>query len=246
MGLKYLILVISLGKRNNIIKYTSKLLEDYSKKINIELKIINNYDNFKKSKCHILFSKTEIINYYLDLYDRIIYLDDTCIVSPNTPNLFDLVPENKLGAYIESNDFFRKEGGGLGNWGVESIKNAYNYYSKQEHNNNLTYSPDFVMINTGVMVLSKCHKYLFNTDNYTLDFLSFGDQCFISYQINKNNSELFDIGTKYNTVGSVLLQNRRKLHKLINTDKHMIFHVTKGSGNYRENILKKLFSLLHP
>ena len=79
-----------------------------------------------------------------------------------------------------------------------------------------------------------------------MDFLSFGDQCFISYQINKNNSELFDIGTKYNTVGSVLLQNRRKLHKLINTDKHMIFHVTKGSGNYRENILKKLFSLLHP
>jgi alpha-N-acetylglucosamine transferase len=75
-----------------------------------------------KNPCHILFNKIEIINYYLNLYDRIIYLDDTCIVSPNTPNLFDLVSENKPGTYIESKHFFRKGGRGLGSWSINQLK----------------------------------------------------------------------------------------------------------------------------
>ena len=43
---------------------------------------------------------------YLDKYDRILFLDDTCIISLKCPDIFNIVPQELLGVTCEKPPFF--------------------------------------------------------------------------------------------------------------------------------------------
>jgi hypothetical protein len=238
---KSLILTISLGDRKDIFKYTRPTIEAYAKKYGHELIIIDTYGQFKKHSISIWFTQIDIIKHYLNYYDRIAYFDDTCIIHPETKSLFNIVPETMFGAYIESRDFDRKLG--LGDKGKNSIRLAYDHYSQFE-SEPFQYSNEFIMINAGVLVISKIHQHLFETNKYQLKPLTFHDQCFTSYQLNKNRTGVFDLGIKYNTVGSYLQLHKNNLKSLVNNGNHRVFHVTRGAGEERLSFLRQIANMI--
>lgn len=53
--------------------------------------------NPNNTKFRIRMLKLAILSKILRKYDRVLLLDDTCYVSPNTPNLFNIVPQKSIG-----------------------------------------------------------------------------------------------------------------------------------------------------
>lgn len=225
---KYAILTISLGERDYL-KYTLKSMKNYAKKLSCELIVITEWDNFKDRKNNSnRFIKLEIIHHFCQQYDRLIYFDDTVYINPKANNLFEIVPNYFLGAWIESNIKDRKQ----------VMINAMNYYSNFDNWTN--YPKDPIMINSGVLVLSKNHYNIFDSSNYILKNFGFNDQEFISYKICKMNINIHDIGNENNFVGSQIqnhIQNKELAEKLYKNI--LIFHVTSGTG-LRIKILEKL------
>jgi len=227
-GKKIAVLTISLGNRP-FLKYNKKTMEAYARKCGCKLITVTNWDsqNVKtlntSSNGKKRFMKLVIIHHYLKLYDRLIYFDDTVFVTPNAKNLFDIVPEKSIGAFKEHLVFDRKE----------SMQHAIKHYRKFDKNPKIpTDNP--LMINSGVMVLSKKHRPIFNSSRYILKSWGFSDQAFLSYRIIKDKIPVFDITNKNNYVGS---QTKQKIPNDVE-----IFHITGGGGSesQRENLLKKL------
>ena len=228
--MKKIVLTINLGNRP-FHRYTLKSMERYSKKIGCKLLSITKWKNFTDSGNDIQnrFIKLEIIYYYLQKYDRLIYFDDTCYITPNTEDLFKKVPVSAVGAFIESKIFNRKT----------TMQKIVNYYSKFDD------APPFdnvQMVNSGVLVLSKLHAKLFNSKKYILKVIWCADQGFLSYKIHQNNIQIYDIKNINNYLGSQIQKNISNIMKKHN--KNHIYHVTSGAkGKFtRVRLLKILKS----
>jgi len=229
MPLSTAILTISLGENRNFINYTKNSMENYARKINSEFILISKWDSFvDKKTSDNRFIKLEIIHFYCKQYDRLIYLDDTVYITPNCKDLFNLVPESHLGAFIESKIFNR-------NTCMREVINHYSQYDKWDKN-----SKNILMINSGVMVLSKIHFSLFDTSKYVLKNFGFTDQAYISYQICRQIINVYDINNTYNYVGSQIMRSMtNKIRENAMYETIHIFHVTSFIKD-RKFILKKL------
>jgi len=201
--MKRAVLTLSLGDRQDIFTYPKISMTNYAQRYNYELIVVDRNEKFKKPSQDIRSLKLSIIEYYLDYYDRIIFFDDTCLIHPYTMDLFELVPHEKLGAYIESKDFRR----------ASDIEHCVDHFSKLE-NVELEYKPNMIMVNSGVLVLSKIHQPLFRLNNHTIDRLQ---------------TDVYDLGLKYNYVGSRIRANWGQIDDKI--DENRIFHMTRGSGD---------------
>lgn len=221
-----LILTISLGNRPYL-KYTRKSMEKYAKKLNTDLIVITEWPTFinHKNPQENRFIKLEIIKHYCEQYERLIFFDDTVFITPSAINLFELVPESYMGAWIESDVMDSPNR-------IEIMKKAIDYYSRENFGRDLSIisdkleqnQNDIKMVNSGVMVLSKNHSKLFDALNYKLKIITFADQAFISYMIYKDNVPVYDIKNINNFVGSQIDKDVNFLDKDVN-----IYHVTSGS-----------------
>jgi len=77
----------------------------YCKKYNLYLEVITHQKYGIKpfnvfSNSINLFEKNQIYDLF-DKYNRILRLDYDMLITPNCPNLFDIVPENKIGCVFE-------------------------------------------------------------------------------------------------------------------------------------------------
>jgi hypothetical protein len=116
---------------------------------------------------------------------------------------------------------------------------AIDYYSKFDKWDKKC--KNILMINSGVMVLSKNHSNLFDSTNYILKSVGFIDQAYISYQICRQNINIYDITDTYNYCGSQI--DKCMLNK--NTEQAMydrisMFHVTSIVQDRRKMILEKI------
>ena len=116
--------------------YSDKLKSDF---IVINMPVVNAKD--------IGFEKCQLGN-LLNYYDRIIYLDTDILVTKYCPNLFEIVPDNDLGAFIESQ---------YEQYSAE-VQHSFRIKRTQEKLGNIGWIKDY--FNTGVMVLSKKHAYI--------------------------------------------------------------------------------------
>ena len=231
---RHLLLMYSIGKeRDEFTKYSKILCEMYAKKHDIDFIFLNSFNNEKKYK-DIRFLKLDIIYYYLHKYERVMYLDDTCLINPSCENLFNIVNEKKIGAMIESNYFNRKQ----------YFKRLVKILLKEDIN-----VSDWIMINNGVLVVSKHHKNLFyihehykNIINEKNDSLDFKDQSFTTIKLNtiKPKYEIFDLTLKYNLVGSKILKlyNNNEIKKCMD---YKICHITRGTKDKRTKIIKEIY-----
>jgi len=172
-----LVLTISIGDHyNNVSETTSPSIKAYAKKIGADFININEFNpNFitqKWNKFHI----HELLN----KYKRIIYMDVDVIIREDTPNLFEIVPENKLGMFNEGRYAPR----------YEYLEQASEYYGEPLK----PWRGPFY--NTGVMVISRIHKHIFKLPK-GIDYVE-TDQPWINLRILNDNIQMFDLDFKFN------------------------------------------------
>jgi len=117
-------------------------------------------------------------------YDRIVYLDTDLIVNDNCPDLFSLVPVDRFGAWFPSR---------MGPGFEGAIAQA------QSALGDIGWRGEY--FNSGVMVVSRCHREMFATPYNYLD--GFFEQTLLNYRVQKLKFPKVDIGWRCNHTGRV-------------------------------------------
>ncbi|MBV32391.1 MAG: hypothetical protein CMK36_02980 [Porticoccaceae bacterium] len=152
------------------------------------LRRLNQY--FGTSRYWILRQKLVAMTRFLKRYDRIIYLDATCVIHPDCPKLLELVPETQLGAVNEVNC-----GRNLSTAELEDFEKAYGKYSSEAWVKR-------TWLNSGVLVLSKCHRKLVRPPWKLSRYSVYGDQGYLNAQIQRHSAPIHELGQEYNLIGS--------------------------------------------
>lgn len=175
---KYAVVTISIGEDyKKMRKVTHLSINAYAEKIGADFICI---DKQKISITTPHWEKFQIFN-LLNKYERILYLDTDLIVREDCPDLFDIVPKNKLGAFNEASyterskelliDICKEYGVTLPSW------NGHYY-------------------NSGVLVISRCHKYLFKKPDK--EVFNFYEQSYLNMKIVQENIDIFPLPYKFN------------------------------------------------
>lgn len=122
----------------------------------------------------------------LDEYDRILYLDTDIIIRDDCPNLFDEVPEDKLGAFNET--FFRS----VSHRRVKSLAHLYGCRIPKWNGN---------YYNAGVMVISQQHKPLFKKPLRECE--DFYEQSYLNVRIAQLNIPVYELHHSFNYMTGV-------------------------------------------
>jgi len=172
-----LILTIAIGDYyNKISEITKPFVKKYAEKINSDFLCIDEFkDEYITQKWNKFY-----IHELLNKYKRIIYFDVDLIIREDCPNLFDVVPENKLGMFNEGRYVPR----------YEFLEQASEYYGEPLKKWNGKF------YNSGVMVISRKHKQLFKMPK-GIDFVE-TDQPYINLRILNDKIDMFDLDYKFN------------------------------------------------
>ena len=124
---------------------THAKMRSYAKRIGAEFIII---DRAKGTGDHEQGYKLEKfqINNYLDDFDRVLFLDSDIVIRSQCPDLFKRVSEEKIGAVCEKLPHFNRK---------EIFEEACLFYGATYPGHSQEW------FNTGMMVLSRCHRHLF-------------------------------------------------------------------------------------
>lgn len=172
-----LVLTICIGEiYNKIGVLTHPSLKLYADKIGAEFLSISS-SNF--SSPH--WEKFSIYN-LLNKYKRILFLDSDIIIREDCPNLFDLVPAKLLGLFNEAP---------FTDGRVVSMNQACNDYSEIK-----LFNWNGKYYNTGVMVISRCHKFLFRKPKK--EVFNFYEQGYLNLVFAKENPKIFDLSYQFN------------------------------------------------
>lgn len=175
--MKNLVLTLAMGPYAELGKLTHPTFKSYADRIGADFKCISEQ---KISQTTPHWEKFQISS-LLDEYDRIIYLDTDIIVRDDCPDLFDVVPEDCLGAFDESRF-------------VERSKEMMIDICKQYE---VTLpSWDGKYFNTGVLVISQIHRELFIKPEK--EIFSFWEQSYLNMMIAKLRIKMHDLDYKFN------------------------------------------------
>lgn len=153
------------------------------------------------------------VGHLLEEYERVLYLDDTCFISPRCPDVFELVPPDQLGAVIEPLEFYP---GHLEY--INKILKDYNINVEMDKNT-------YAYFNAGLMLASRGHEKMFQ---YPED-LNGRVQNYFNAMRFKYNIPLFDLGLPFNYFGSLIRKNVKEAVRKM-AEIH-IYHLTRGLGN---------------
>lgn len=173
---KHLVLTIAVGEQyQQMAKFTHPTIKRYASRVCADFLSI---DESTTSTPH--WEKFQIFH-LLNQYERILYLDTDLIVRDDCPNLFDLVPPNKLGAFDEAP------------W--TDSRTTTMYEACQQYDTTL---PDWDgrYYNSGVMVVSRCHKYLFKKPEK--EEFNFYEQSYLNLKISKDEIPIHDLPYTFN------------------------------------------------
>lgn len=185
------VVTVTIGdKFEKMAKYTHPLIKAYAERIGAEFIVLNEQSQLSPTP-H--FEKCQIFH-LLNKYERIIYVDTDCLIKASCPNLFEVVPENKFGAFNEGAFCERapafKEASLQYNISIQGWKGKY--------------------YNTGVMVISRIHKFLFKRPDQCI--INFFEQSYINLLIFSNKVEVLDLDSDLNRMSC--MDMRTGLHRL--------------------------------
>jgi len=161
---------------------TLPIMRKYAKFCNADFKILTGpppvWTDDQKPHYRILK------NYQLlDVYDRILCLDSDMLINKDCPNIFDIVPEDKIGSIYEdvgsrTQDRRIKIRNLQLQWGDVNWKSGYT--------------------NAGTFIFSRKHKNIFLPHDGKF-FLGWGSaDLHMSYNIHKFGYEVFELGYEWN------------------------------------------------
>ena len=179
MDEKLAVVTLNVGdSMKEIARLTYSFMRRYAAKIGATFIVMNQRLITAENELPLHFEKYQL-RYILELYDRVLFIDTDAFPAPDCPSLFDLVPEGKLGVYVVTPYTQLHD---------DSMKM---FLAKAPH---LQWDGHY--FNSGVMVLSKPHRELFN-----LEFgsgIAFGEQTQLNINRLWTGIKLHDIGFRYN------------------------------------------------
>lgn len=210
--MKTALVTLAIGEKSEkILELTRPSIADYASKICSEFICIDRPEYQEIN--NIYFEKFQIYK-LLEVFDRIIYVDSDVIISKDCPNLFEIVNESHIGAFIISkySDFHN-----FSNQTIKQYCGDFDYWTKEERDKNIYRS-----FNTGVMIFSNHHMYSFNNSfeiakayydikitNENDNWLCTGDQTIINYIVQKERLSIQDIGYKFNHTCAINFETNR-------------------------------------
>jgi len=135
------------------------------------------------------FDKFQIYD-LLATYDRIIYLDADILVMPDCPNLLELVPPERFGAYFDSNG-----GNGDAEDGLPDVRGD-EIERYQRLCGQIGWKTTY--FNSGVMVVQARHREMFDYRHGVVGPTRFPDQTCLNYRLQSARFPWFDIGPTFN------------------------------------------------
>lgn len=196
--LKLAVLVVSIGKRP-FTPLTLKNIRAYSERIGAAIIIERKVSiPFKlRVKCKLIKPKRKNIECYLQKmigiydtledYDRVLLLDDSCLVSRDAPNIFEKVPIEEIGAFSE----------------LECLDFKSPSYDKK-----FIFERKGVLIseyyNAGVLVVSKRQRELFSPKNLmdNLDLFEglYPVQAYFAYIVHLSKAKIKRLSSDWNFI----------------------------------------------
>jgi len=150
------------------------------------------------------------IGHLFDQYDCIIQVDDTCLISPVSQNIVNLVPRDAIGCYVEGEDHKRY---------------ARYQLSHQAAYGRSTPLPLDRFYNNGMAIYFRSHARLFDQQAIPWDVVlsdpMFPTGGYLSHRADVLGYGLHDLGMKYNYPGSMINQL-----ETIETNEIYVFHLT--------------------
>lgn len=198
---------------------------------------IQSFSLIESKRPHILnyFAKMMCIYDALTKYDRVLWIDDTCIISPFAQNLFSVVPVEELGGFV--------------------VKKSYGMNECNEDSRFIKERRDVetsdLYINTGVVLASKSHQSLFSFDEMLKDvdlFESFyPTQAYLIYKITTENIPVYDLKTINHFMPCMLkyedklfMQTQTVMPEIKTMAAHAIIHFS-GFHKYRETLHEETY-----
>jgi len=175
--MKYAVVTLTIGKQfEKLAEITHPTIRKYADKINAEFIILNGDSKKYKINHYYKLGLREL----LDKYDRILFLDTDILVREDAPNIFEVVQPDELGIFEEGRYTPRVEA-------MQEFMQMAGYDLKQW---------DGKYYNTGVMVLSKEHRYIFNPPSQEID--NFKEQTYINLMISYLKPKVHILHHMYN------------------------------------------------
>ena len=241
-GCETAILVVSIGKNRPFFKYFKPYFKFYAKKTNSDL-IIKKWDNLESipkvyldqikfyqptskdaDKFRRRMMKMVFLKELTYKYKRIILFDDSCFIIPSTPNLFNLVPMEKLGAVTDYGLLGKLNGHNSINTGIMVISPPQFFFFRNF---------EFWYKNTKKAIAGGKFNWVGV------------DQSFVNYGISKNLLQVELLPHKYNVVTSLITDD------MVNTGQGLdgsespvqIYHLTGTWENLKLMRAKRLTDL---
>lgn len=174
-----LIYTIAIGeKMEEIGEYTIPKMKAYA--MRCKAKFICITDKLEYDEAYAV--KLEARN-LLDSYGRVLFLDCDIVIDEKAPSIFNVVPSDRLGVYMESDDV------------PERMKQAKYFWDLNEFDND---GCKFAF-NAGVMLFSQCHKDIIKPlpRDVTLSKLGrFKEQVWLNYLF--RDTEICKLGHEWN------------------------------------------------
>ena len=178
---KHAIVSAAFGPRYEAMtKITWPAMQSYSQRIGADF-IPFRERKFVKTTPH--WEKLQVGAVLAD-YDRVLWLDVDTLVRPDTPSLFEVVPIGTVGAYDESFSKYWDYPNFFVEWSRLSGMPAAEY--KGYH------------FNTGVLVVDRSHRELFETPPVFADYNVLWEQTYLNYGVARGNIPYLDITAKFN------------------------------------------------
>lgn len=175
---KLAVVTIAMGEYyQKLAQITHPTLKKYAEKIGAEFIVI---DKQKISKTTPHWEKFQLYN-LLNIYDRILFVDTDVIIREDAPDIFKHVPDEALGLFNEAPWTDRSK---------ELLIDVCKSYDMKLDNWDGKY------YNTGVMVMSRCHKHLFLKPEK--EIFNFYEQSYLNLIFASRKPDIFDIEYKFN------------------------------------------------
>lgn len=242
------VLVISIGERpfsaltlSNIKAYADRIGAEFIVEREIAIPFWLAFKcklmKFKRKNIECYLQKMLGINKALENFDRVLLLDDSCLVSDGAPDIFDMVPEEEIGAFPESDcvDF-------------KAPSYDKNFILKKKGVSISGY------YNTGVLIVSKGHKDMFSPEslssNLPLFKSMYPDQAYFAYMVEVNGIKVHKISSDWNFMPVFDYSDNSNRELLNLPEEHLdivkqknIVHVT-GYYKNREKIIEQIYFAL--
>jgi len=161
---------------NKIGKLTHPFMKTYADKIDADFVAIKEVNERFSTQKWQKFQIHELLN----RYHRLVFFDTDILIRNDTPNLLEIVPETKFGAFDEGRYEPR----------LEFIRDASEAYGEDVFDWNGKF------FNSGVMVLSRLHKHIFKIPIKCETIET--DQPYINLRLAKDKYETYDLHWNFN------------------------------------------------